>query len=194
MAIKVKIWKFGKRRSHTVHAHRLMGQLGMSATISASNVTTCCSHQYTTLVHRALPHATSSCACPIATDPVTHARRPTTTNSSGAPLGTRSRSRPRLCPTVTLTSWRPHLWQTAVHSPAHRPLSRLAAAHSRRAPLTTRFGWLWGSIAFAPRGGRNEATIAERVSHFALTTQGILAKCVRRVTFKGSTIDEQCDW
>jgi hypothetical protein len=57
-----------------------------------------------------------------------------------------------------------------------------------------RFGWLWGSIAFASRGGQNETIIADRVSHFALTTQGILPKFVRGVTFVGSTIDERCAW
>jgi hypothetical protein len=45
-------------------------------------------------------------------------------------------------------------------------------------------GWLWGSIAFAWRWGRNEPIIGERVSHFALTAQGILTKCVRGVTFR----------
>jgi hypothetical protein len=40
----------------------------------------------------------------------------------------------------------------------------------------------------------NETTIAERVSHFALATQGFLPKCVRGVTFKGSDIDERHDW
>jgi hypothetical protein len=45
-----------------------------------------------------------------------------------------------------------------------------------------RCGWLWGSIEIASRGGRNATTIGERVSHFALTTQGIRTKCVRGVT------------
>jgi hypothetical protein len=55
-------------------------------------------------------------------------------------------------------------------------------------------GWLWGSIAFARRGGRHETIIGERVPHFALTSQGILTKCVRGVTFKGPRIDERHDW
>jgi hypothetical protein len=33
-----------------------------------------------------------------------------------------------------------------------------------------RFGWLWGSIAYASQGYGNETTIAEQVSHFALAT------------------------
>jgi hypothetical protein len=41
---------------------------------------------------------------------------------------------------------------------------------------------------------RNEATIAERVPQFTLTTQRILAKFVWGVTFKGSKVDERCDW
>jgi hypothetical protein len=32
------------------------------------------------------------------------------------------------------------------------------------------------------------------VSHFALTSQGILTKCVHGVTFKGSRTDERHDW
>jgi hypothetical protein len=52
----------------------------------------------------------------------------------------------------------------------------------------------WGSIAFASRGGQNEIAIAEPVSHFALTTQRILTKFVRGMTFKGTTIDERCNW
>jgi hypothetical protein len=55
-------------------------------------------------------------------------------------------------------------------------------------------GWLWGSIAFARRGGRNETIIGERVSHFAWPAQGILTKCVHGVTFKGSRIGERRDW
>jgi hypothetical protein len=60
--------------------------------------------------------------------------------------------------------------------------------------LSIHFGWLWGSIEIASRGGQNVKAIGERVSHFALTTQGILTKCVHGVAFKGSTIDERCDW
>jgi hypothetical protein len=57
-----------------------------------------------------------------------------------------------------------------------------------------RFGWFWGSMEMASHGGRNETTFGEPVSHSALTTQGILTKCVLGLTFKGSTIYERCSW
>jgi hypothetical protein len=56
------------------------------------------------------------------------------------------------------------------------------------------FGWLWGFIAFAWRGGGNAPKTAKRVSHVALTTQRFLTKCVWGVTFKGSKLDERHDW
>jgi hypothetical protein len=62
------------------------------------------------------------------------------------------------------------------------------------AVLSFTFGWLWGSIIIGSRGGQNNTIIGERVSQFALTTQGILTKFVRGVTFKGSNMDERCDW
>jgi hypothetical protein len=50
--------------------------------------------------------------------------------------------------------------------------------------------WQPGSEIASRGGGRNETTLGERVSHLALTTQGILTEFVRVVTFKGSNIDE----
>jgi hypothetical protein len=52
----------------------------------------------------------------------------------------------------------------------------------------------WLVVKIASRGRRNETTIAERVSHVVLTTQRILPKFARGVTFKGSTIGRRCGW
>jgi hypothetical protein len=72
---------------------------------------------------------------------------------------------------------------------------QLGVTHSLNTVMAFKF-WLmlWGSIKIASRVGRNVMTSGERVSHFALSIQGIPTKGVHGVTFKGSTIDERCDW